>query len=274
MYFTLILVHCRDRDISVCIATRYGMDGSGTVSLWGGGRGEIFRTRSDGSCGPPSLLYSGNRIIPGGKEARAWRWPPTPSNAAVKERVELYLIFPLWAFVACSRTNFTFTFTYRCSVKHSRLTTITTYALRCLAVFDSVKKSEPQQYLVSGFNSLPPAVHVFNVEVFLRGKLFWSRLLYIKRKRAEYDVFPRNLQTLFVIPSLSGKAIYSSRLFSKLMIEDHSCVFFVSCSLPSPYMRHFPPLLVEKCHKAILIGVKSNYINYIRYILILCFRAS
>jgi len=49
--------------------------------------------------------------------------------------------------VACSRTNFTFTFTYWCSVEHNRLTTITTYALRCLAVFDSVKKIEQLQYL-------------------------------------------------------------------------------------------------------------------------------
>ena len=41
-------------------------------------------------------------------------WPgrgvdhPHPSSAEVKERVEL---LPLWAFVACSRVNFTFTFT-------------------------------------------------------------------------------------------------------------------------------------------------------------------
>jgi hypothetical protein len=34
---------------------------------------------------------------------------PLPSSAEVKERVELYLFFPLWAFVACSRVNFTFT---------------------------------------------------------------------------------------------------------------------------------------------------------------------
>jgi hypothetical protein len=33
---------------------------------------------------------------------------PPPSSAKVKERLELYLYFPLWAFVACSRVIFTF----------------------------------------------------------------------------------------------------------------------------------------------------------------------
>ena len=50
------------------------------------------------------------------------------------------------------------------------------------------------------------------------------------------------------------------------MTEDHPYVSFVSCFLPSPYIRHFPLLLVEKCYKFILMGVKSNYINYIRYL--------
>jgi len=53
--------------------------------------GEIFRTRPDRPWGPPSLLYNGYRVFPGGKVARAWRWPPTPISAGVKERVELYL---------------------------------------------------------------------------------------------------------------------------------------------------------------------------------------
>ena len=73
---------------SVAIATRYGLDGPGIESRWGG---EIFRTRPDRPWSSPSLLYNGYRVFPGGKAAGAWRWPPTRSNAEVKERVELYL---------------------------------------------------------------------------------------------------------------------------------------------------------------------------------------
>ena len=39
---------------------------------------EFFRTCTDRPWGPPSLLYSGYRVFPGGKTAGAWRWPPTP----------------------------------------------------------------------------------------------------------------------------------------------------------------------------------------------------
>jgi hypothetical protein len=53
------------------------------------GEGEIFRTRPDRPLGPPSLLYNGYRVFPGSKMAGAWRWPPTPSSAEVKERVQL-----------------------------------------------------------------------------------------------------------------------------------------------------------------------------------------
>jgi len=60
---------------------------------------EIFRTRPDRLWCPPSLLYSGYRVFPGVKSGGVWRWPPTPSGAEVKERVELYLYSPsgtLW----------------------------------------------------------------------------------------------------------------------------------------------------------------------------------
>jgi len=79
------------RDSSVGIATRYRLDGSGSSP----GGGEIFRTCPDRSWGPPRLLYNGYRVFPGSKAPGAWRWPPTPSSAEVKERVELYIYSPM-----------------------------------------------------------------------------------------------------------------------------------------------------------------------------------
>jgi hypothetical protein len=58
------------------------------------GRSGDRQTRPDRPWGPSSLLYNGYRVIPGGKAAGAWRWPPTPPSAEVKERVELYLYSP------------------------------------------------------------------------------------------------------------------------------------------------------------------------------------
>jgi len=51
--------------------------------------GEILRTRPHRFWGPPSHLYNGYLVFPGSKVAGAWRWPPTPTSAEVKERVEL-----------------------------------------------------------------------------------------------------------------------------------------------------------------------------------------
>ena len=96
------------RDSSVGIATRYGLDGPWIDSWWG----QYFPHPSKQALGPtqPPIQWVPG-LIPGGKAAGAWRWPPTPSNAEVKERVELYLCCPLCTFVVSSRVNFTFTFT-------------------------------------------------------------------------------------------------------------------------------------------------------------------
>ena len=52
--------------------------------------GKILRTCPDQTWGPPSLLYNGYWVsFLGGKAARVWHSPPTPSSAKVKERVEL-----------------------------------------------------------------------------------------------------------------------------------------------------------------------------------------
>jgi hypothetical protein len=42
---------------------------------------EIFRNRPSRPCGPPTFLYKGYRVFPGGKAAGVYRWPPTPSSA-------------------------------------------------------------------------------------------------------------------------------------------------------------------------------------------------
>jgi hypothetical protein len=43
-----------------------------TVQGWNPGGGEIFCTHPDRPWGPPSLLYNGYRVFPGGKAAGAW----------------------------------------------------------------------------------------------------------------------------------------------------------------------------------------------------------
>jgi hypothetical protein len=59
------------------------------------GGGEIFRTCPDRPWGPPSLLYNGYRVFPGGKVRRGRDADPSnPSSAEVKNRVELYLHSP------------------------------------------------------------------------------------------------------------------------------------------------------------------------------------
>jgi hypothetical protein len=47
----------------VSIATGYGLDGRGSNP----GGGKIFRTHPDRLWGPPSLLYNGYWVFPGGR---------------------------------------------------------------------------------------------------------------------------------------------------------------------------------------------------------------
>ena len=78
MYLTML----RGPGSSVGIATDYRLDGPGSNP---GGDG-IFRTCPDRPWGPPSLLYDGYRVFPGGKVrlGRAADHSP-PSCAAVME---------------------------------------------------------------------------------------------------------------------------------------------------------------------------------------------
>ena len=72
-----------------------GWDGVVRIATVGG---EIFPTYPDRPCGPPSLLP---QWVPGRGIDH-----PTPSSAEVKERVELLLLLPLWAFASCISVNF------------------------------------------------------------------------------------------------------------------------------------------------------------------------
>jgi len=76
---------------SVGIATLYGMDGPGSNP----GRMRDFSHPSRPALGPthPPIQWISGFFL-GGKAAGVWRWPPTPSIAEVKERVDLYLYSP------------------------------------------------------------------------------------------------------------------------------------------------------------------------------------
>ena len=88
VHISNVLNACCGPGSAVDIATAYGLDGPGSNP----GGGEIFRTCPDRALGPPSLLYNGYRVFPGGK-VRPGRDADssTPSSAEVKNRVELYL---------------------------------------------------------------------------------------------------------------------------------------------------------------------------------------
>ena len=62
----------------VGIATAYGLDGPGIESRWG----EIFRASPDRPWGPPSLLYNGYRVFPGGKMLPGRDADPSPPSSA------------------------------------------------------------------------------------------------------------------------------------------------------------------------------------------------
>jgi len=67
---------------SVGTATGYGLDGS----EWNPDGGEIFRTCPDWPWGPPSLLYNGYRVFPGGKERPGRDADPSPPSSAVVKK--------------------------------------------------------------------------------------------------------------------------------------------------------------------------------------------
>jgi hypothetical protein len=80
------------RDSSAGIATRYGLEGPGIESRWS----EIFRTYPDRLRGPPSILYNGYRVFPGGKGGRGVMLTThPPSSADVKKELSYTSTHPM-----------------------------------------------------------------------------------------------------------------------------------------------------------------------------------
>jgi hypothetical protein len=81
------------RDISVSIATRYGLAGPGIESRWGARFSAPVQT--DPGAHPASCTM-GTGSYPGAERPRSGFDHQPPSSAEVKERVELYFSSPFW----------------------------------------------------------------------------------------------------------------------------------------------------------------------------------
>ena len=86
----------RDRESSVGITTRYGLDGPGIESRWEA----RFSALVENGHGAHTATYTmGTGSFPGVKRLGRGVDHPPPSSAEVKERVELYFYSPsgpLW----------------------------------------------------------------------------------------------------------------------------------------------------------------------------------
>ena len=86
-----IVHNFRVRDSSVGIAIRYGLDGLGIESRWGG---KIFLTLLERPWGPSSLLYNGYRVFPGGKAAGGVAMTTHPNLAPRLKEEMIYTSTP------------------------------------------------------------------------------------------------------------------------------------------------------------------------------------
>jgi hypothetical protein len=95
------------RDSSVGIVTQYRLVGPGIESRWGRDFPHPSRLalKSD-----PASYTMGTGSFPGVK--RPERGVDHPPHLAPRLKKEYILLLPLWAFVACCRLNFAFTFTF------------------------------------------------------------------------------------------------------------------------------------------------------------------
>ena len=86
-----IIIIIVDRDSSVGIATRYGLDGPVIESRWGARFSAPVQT---GPGAHPASYTMGTGSLLGVKRPGRGADHPPPSNAEVKERVELYFFSP------------------------------------------------------------------------------------------------------------------------------------------------------------------------------------
>jgi hypothetical protein len=97
-FFMLHKIRLMNQDSVVCTVTCYRLDSPGTESRRGRRDFPHHSGLALGSNQPP--VWGVPSLSPGGTAAEVWRWPPTPSSAEVKERVELYLYslsLPWWS---------------------------------------------------------------------------------------------------------------------------------------------------------------------------------
>jgi hypothetical protein len=75
-WVTVLYVFCVvGRDISVGIATLYGMDVPGIESWW---EARFYTPVQNGPRAHQASCTMGTWYFPGGKTVGTWRWPPTP----------------------------------------------------------------------------------------------------------------------------------------------------------------------------------------------------
>jgi hypothetical protein len=124
------------RDISVGIATGYGLDGPRIGSRWE--REFPHSSRSTPWPTQPSIKWV-LVLSPGSKAVGAWCWPPTPSCAEVKERVDLHPYSPSgpsWPTLGWTLPlplfHVTWTVSDRESVSYIRLLNARDSEMRCL----------------------------------------------------------------------------------------------------------------------------------------------
>jgi len=101
------------------------------VSKKNPGGGEIFRTSPARPWGPPSLLYNGYRVFPGGKVRPGRAADPSPPYSAAVKKEWIYTSTPPMGRTACTEPQclykgalypFTFVRKIKCSLQQGKET--------------------------------------------------------------------------------------------------------------------------------------------------------